>query len=345
MTLRSFELFSIESAKAGEASVQIPEGTCLLAYRGSIAHGMYVPSSDPNHIDDVDLIGVVLGSAENYFGLREWGSRGTYEYKQGRWDAVFYEIRKMFSLLLQGNPNVLSTLWCLPEHYLYQSPEGKEIVASRHLFIGKHVYNAFAGYAYAQLEKMETRDPAELREYLAITAELKRRGAHPNHKGEVFEIPEPQSGVEKDVVAWSLDKLLAGLRHYQKKGENIGYMGDKRKQLVLEHGYDAKNAAHCVRLLRMCKEFLANGAMDVYRPDAAELLEIKTGKWPLDKVKALVQELFAEIKTARDASELPSQPNRDGAERLLIKLLREHFRRVGSIELDADTKERYGARS
>lgn len=35
----------------------IPEGTFLLAYSGSIAHNMYVPTSDPNSIDDVDLFG------------------------------------------------------------------------------------------------------------------------------------------------------------------------------------------------------------------------------------------------------------------------------------------------
>ena len=75
-----------------------------------------------------------------------------------------------------------------------------------------------------------------------------------------------------------VERLLAANASYQKKGENIGYLGDKRKQLVLEHGYDSKNAAHLIRLLRMCKEFLATGEMIVFRPDAAELLDIKKGQ-------------------------------------------------------------------
>jgi hypothetical protein len=74
----------------------------LLAYRGSIAHGMYIPGSDPNSIDDVDLMGIVIGQPEHYFGLQEWGSRGTKEIKQGKYDVVLYEIRKMFSLLTSG---------------------------------------------------------------------------------------------------------------------------------------------------------------------------------------------------------------------------------------------------
>lgn len=328
MRLQPFQIFHVD---APAEFCDIPEGTCLLAYRGSIAHGMYVPKSDPNSIDDVDLMGIVIGRPSNYFGLHEWGSRGTWEHKQGKWDCVFYEIRKMFSLLLAGNPNVLSLLWTKPEHCLYLSEEGKLIRDARELFVGRHVYHAFAGYAHAQLEKMETRDPIELREYLAVTAELKRRGSHPNHKGEVFEAPQAEHGIEKDVAAWNIEKLLARLRHFQKKGENIGYLGDKRKRLVLEHGYDAKNAAHCIRLLRMCCEFLSTGEMIVYRTtDAGELLDIKRGAWPLSQVKELAAQLFENIKAARDHCTLPEFPDRDGAEALLVDILSRATLRVWS---------------
>jgi hypothetical protein len=299
---------------------------------------MYVPKNDPNHIDDVDLIGVILGRPEHYLGLHEWGSRGTHEYKRGKYDCVFYEIRKMFALLLQGNPNVLSTLWCRPNHYLSMSSLGRRLIDNRQLFIGKHVYNAFAGYAHAQLEKMETRDPEELREYLAVTAELKYRGKHPNKETGPDPIPQPPEvnelsrdtsaarGFVKNAAETSTEKLIQRLAHFQKKGENIGYMGDKRKQLVLENGYDSKNAAHCIRLLRMCKEFLATGALTVFRvDDSAELLDIKRGKWALSDVKSLSAELFADIKIARDASSLPPEPDRQGAERLLVEILSEHL--------------------
>ncbi len=319
-----------------EMAAKLPnDDICLLAYRGSIAHNMYIPNTDQNSIDDVDLMGIVIGPPETYFGLHEWGSRGTKETKQGKYDLVFYEIRKMFSLLLQGNPNVLSLLWCRPEHYLIKTDIGRQIVEARRLFIGKHVYNAFAGYAYAQLEKMETREPAELREYMAVTAELKARGAHPNQKGSARPDPEdierPREvapGIAADVNAWGTDKLLARLRHYQKKGENIGYLGEKRKELVLAHGFDSKNAAHLVRLLRMCIEFMGSGELQVWRDDANELLDIKRGKWPLDRIKAHANELFAQAKSARDASPLPAEPRRREAEELLIDLTQYHLANV-----------------
>jgi hypothetical protein len=298
-------------------------GTCLLAYRGSMAHNMYVPKNDPQHIDDVDLMGVVVGGPEHYLGLQEWGSRGTKEFWKDEYDCVYYELRKMFQLLLQGNPNVLSTLWLRPGYYLDLNEIGRQLLRNKELFVGRHVYNSFAGYASAQLQKMESRDPAELREYLAVTAELKHRGIHPNHKGGFTPREEGAPGEAANVLHWGDDKLRARLAHFRKKGENLGYLGDKRKHLVLEHGYDSKNAAHCVRLLRMAKEFLATGEMQVFRTtDAQELLDIKAGKWTLAQVKAHAEELFKQVKDARDKSALPDEPDREGAEKLLIKLLR-----------------------
>lgn len=255
-----------------------PPETFALAYRGSVAHNMFVPKSDPNSIDDIDLMGFVFGRESDYFGLTEWGSRGTKEIKVGAWDVVLYEIRKAVRLLLQGNPNILSMLWVSPEHKLIYDAPYRALIEHRDLFVGKHIYNAFAGYAHAQLEKMGVRNPAELREYLAIIAEMKYRGIHPNHKGEVFPEPERATGELRNVAAWNSEKLYKRLVHYHKKGKNLGYMGGKRKQLVLEYGYDCKNAAHLIRLLRMCVEFLDTGTLVVKRPDAAELLSIKTGK-------------------------------------------------------------------
>jgi uncharacterized protein len=324
---------SVFNIKTPEVQLEPLPGTILLAYRGSIAHGMYVPNSDPNSVDDVDLMGFVLPEPKYYIGLSEWGSRGTKEFWKGHYDCVFYDFRKAVSLLLQGNPNIVSMLWLRPQEYLLTEPAGQLLIDNRGLFVGKHVYNAFAGYAHAQLEKMETRDASELREYIGITNELKYRGAHPNHKGEVVERPLCLS-VSGHYVweEWGTDKLIQRLRSYQKKGENIGYMGDKRKQLVLQHGYDSKNAAHCIRLLRMCKEFLATGEMHVYRThDADELLDIKRGKWSLADVKQLANDLFAEIRTARDASPLPPEPDRVAVEALVVDVLGKHLATVTPI--------------
>jgi hypothetical protein len=41
----------------------------------------------------------------------------------------------------------------------------------------------------------------------------------------------------------------------------------------------------------------------------------------------LAEQLFAEIKIARDNSPLPDGPDREGANKLLVELMGNHFRR------------------
>lgn len=234
---------------------------CILsAYRGSIAHGTYVPTSSPTSIDDRDLLAVCVPSREYYLGLSEYGSRGTVELKRGAWDIVIYEVRKMIRMLLEGNPNVLSLLWVDPKHYLTTAAAGRLLLRSRRLFVGRHVYHSFAGYAESQFKRMT---------HLAFQ----------------------------------------------------GYMGEKRKRLVEQFGYDTKNAAHLIRLLRMCIEFLKDGELRVTRPDAAELLAIKQGQWRLERVQKEANRLFVEAKRAYQRSTLPEAPQRERVNRLCVQII------------------------
>lgn len=236
---------------------------CILhGYRGSIAHGMYEPPSQPTSIDDKDTMAICVPSIDHYYGLAEYGSRGTREIKCGEWDIVIYEARKAIRLLAGGNPNILSLLW-LPRNLLIKVTDaGERLLASRDLFVGRHVYKPFVGYATQQLYKME-------------------HGAHQ------------------------------------------GYMGEKRKQLVERHGYDTKNAAHLIRLLRTGIEFLRDGELNVDRGgyDATELLAIKHGEWSLERIKAEADRLFKRAEAVYDASTLPPRPDREKVNRLCVELV------------------------
>jgi predicted nucleotidyltransferase len=240
----------------------IGEWAILHAYRGSIAHGMYVPSSDPTSIDDKDTMAICVPPVDHYYGLAEYGSRGTREIKRGEWDIVVYEARKAVRLLAQGNPNVLSILWLPESMYIAHTDAGRLLVANRDAFVGRHVYRSFVGYATAQLRKME-------------------------------------SGVFN------------------------GYMGNKRRALVETHGYDTKNAAHLIRLLRMGIEFLRDGDLIVDRGsyDATELLAIKRGEWTLDKVKDEAARLFRRAEEVHDHSTLPAKPDRERVEELCVEVV------------------------
>jgi predicted nucleotidyltransferase len=126
----------------------------LLGYRGSIAHGTYVPNSDPNSIDDVDLMGIAVPDCSHYFGLSQYGSRGTVEIVDDPWDIVLYEARKAVSLLAKANPNVLALLWLPEEMIIHAEPAGHLLIEGRDLFATKAAYAPFRGYANGQFKKM-----------------------------------------------------------------------------------------------------------------------------------------------------------------------------------------------
>lgn len=57
-----------------------------------------------------------------------------------------------------------------------------------------------------------------------------------------------------------------------------------RAELEAKYGFDTKHAMHLVRLMRMCREILAEGVVRVKRPDAEELLAIRGGAWTYDQL-------------------------------------------------------------
>lgn len=236
---------------------------CILhGYRGSVAHGTYEPPTKPTSIDDKDTMAICVPSREYFYGLSQYGSRGTREIKHGEWDIVVYEVRKAVSMLAQGNPNILALLW-LPENlYIKRWGPGEHLLARRDLFVGRHVYKPFVGYANGQLHRMT-------------------------------------------------------------HGAFKGYMGEKRKSLVDQFGYDTKNASHLIRLLRQGIEFLQTGELIVDRGgyDATELLEIKHGEWTLDQVKEEAERLFRKAEEARDHSPLKLRPDPAEVNRLCIELV------------------------
>lgn len=238
---------------------------CILSgYRGSIAHGMYVPPKNPTSIDDKDVMYITVPPLDYYFGLKEYGSKGTREIKKDEWDIVVYEAKKFIHLLSQGNPNVLMMLWLKPQYYLNVSNAGNLLIENRHLFIGRHVYNSFTGYAYGQLHRM-------------------------THNA------------------------------FQ------GHLGEKRRQLVEKFGFDTKNAAHLIRLLRMGIEFLSTGELQVEREDASQLLEIKKGEWSLEEIVDEADRLFKVSEQSFLNSKLPNSPDKDKINKLSVEVISEAF--------------------
>ena len=130
----------------------------LVGYRGSIAHGMYRPNTNPNSIDDIDLMGVVIPPRDYYLGLVQETYplfvKGVKEIMDDPYDVVMYEVQKFMSLLIKSNPNALSLLWLDDDMYLKKTKVGQLLIDNRDLFTTKEMYPHYIGYAHGQLQKM-----------------------------------------------------------------------------------------------------------------------------------------------------------------------------------------------
>jgi predicted nucleotidyltransferase len=124
----------------------------ILCYRGSIAHGTFIPNHEPSSIDDKDILGIAIPTEEYFFGLKQFEQ---FEIKQDYWDVLVYDFKKFIRLLSKANPNVMQALWTPEKHILKTSWQFKMLVENRHLFAHRGLYKAFCGYSYGQLHKME----------------------------------------------------------------------------------------------------------------------------------------------------------------------------------------------
>lgn len=87
-----------------------------------------------------------------------------------------------------------------------------------------------------------------------------------------------------------------------------GYMGDKRKKIVEKFGYDTKNAMTLIRLLHEAVEVLKTGNITVDKIQNGMrdyFIDIKIGKWSLDKIKHEAELLSKEVDRLYTTSSLP----------------------------------------
>jgi hypothetical protein len=84
-----------------------------------------------------------------------------------------------------------------------------------------------------------------------------------------------------------------------------------RAELEQKYGYDTKHAAHLVRLIRMCKEILETGIINVDRTniDAEELKVIRNGAWTYEQLEEYANDMDKKADELYKTSTLKRSPN------------------------------------
>ena len=118
----------------------------LLGLGGSHAYGTNVEGSD------IDIRGIALNSKSDILG-----SSNFEQVVNEATDTTIYSLRKIVSLLSSCNPNTIEILGLKPEHYLYLSPIGQELLDNKKLFLTKRAVQSFGGYAFAQLRRLDNK--------------------------------------------------------------------------------------------------------------------------------------------------------------------------------------------
>ena len=101
-----------------------------------------------------------------------------------------------------------------------------------------------------------------------------------------------------------------------------------RAELERKFGYDTKHGAHLVRLARMAREILEGKGVLVKRPDAEELLSIRAGRWPYERLMEWFGDIEVEVAMAAKRSTLPKIPPRAKIDALLVEVVDDYMQMI-----------------
>lgn len=118
----------------------------------------------------------------------------------------------------------------------------------------------------------------------------------------------------------------------KKRDQYVTWMAErnpKRHETELKFGYDTKHAMHLIRLLRAGYEILTEGDLLVRRPDAAELLDIRAGKWTYEQIVGYADEMVAKIDNVGTEAgrkfAVPPLPRLDTINSLVIRITKDYL--------------------
>jgi len=96
---------------------------------------------------------------------------------------------------------------------------------------------------------------------------------------------------------------------------------ETRSELEEKYGFDTKHAMHVVRLCRMGEEILRDGVVNVKRPDAQELLDIRNGLWSYEDILDFAEQKDKLIReTLYKQSHLPKSVDVNLAAKVLMEV-------------------------
>ena len=112
----------------------------------------------------------------------------------------------------------------------------------------------------------------------------------------------------------------------QIKRTMMGYATYNLQKIKKDKPIDYKDVCHLVRLIRMTKEALLTGKLNVKRHDREELLAIKNGAWSYEQIVSYAAEEEININRIYDACNiLPDKADIEKINTLCIEIIQEFY--------------------
>lgn len=325
------ELLNTKEYEFLKTNEHLGDKIILLGLGGSHAYGTNLESSD------VDVRGVALNSKSDIIGLSKFE-----QFVNEATDTTIYSFNKIVQLLLNTNPNTIELLGLKPEHYLYLSPIGKELLDHKKLFLSKRCIYSFGGYANQQL--MRLKNNIARYQYSQSEKELHILKTIENT---LYDFKNRYQSFENGSVNLYIDKAIQqdfdteifmdiNLKHYPlrdyksmwlemnnivKEYSKIGARNKKKDETHM-----AKHMMHLIRLYMMCLDILEIEEIVTYREKEHDLLmDIRNGKYIIgDKVRDefwdLLNKYEKRFEYAKANSSLPDKPDYKKVEEFVMSV-------------------------
>ena len=293
----------------------------LLTLGGSYAYGTNTETSD------VDVRGCALNSKKDILTNQNFE-----QFVNEATDTTIYAFNKLISLLSNCNPNTIEILGNKPEHYLYLSPIGRELLDNKKLFLSKRAAYTFGGYSTAQLRRLDnkaarltdqaTQEKHILKSIQNATIDFKRKYFDFEDDAVKLYIDTAVNDHMDSEIFMDINLHHYPLRDYKcmwsdmntivKDYAKVGH----RNANAIEKGKLSKHMTHLIRLYMMCLDILERGEIVTYREAEHDLLmDIRNGKYldenrqPIPEFFEMVDEYEKRFDYAKENTDLPEKPN------------------------------------
>jgi len=139
-------------------------------------------------------------------------------------------------------------------------------------------------------------------------------------------IPEDQV-LNSHVMSYNKDGYIKHCKDYNSYTEWLSKRNVQRYVDIESHGQriDGKNMLHCVRLIDVAKEIATEHTLNVRRPNAKYLIEIRKGKHKLETILDNCQKELESINKFFDESGLPNKVDKGEVLKLVTKIRKKAY--------------------